>query len=884
MTPAPGDTADARAPQELVRLLRELDVEPERGLSPQEVEERLRHHGPNRVRQAGQRGALRVLADQFRSTVIIVLAVAGVLALVAGQGPESIAIFAVLFVNGAIGFVSEWRARRSMQALRELERRRARVRRGGRETSVPVEDLVPGDVLLLAEGDVIPADARVLSVKEVRLDEAALTGESVPVRKAVHAVPADRPLAERTDMLFKGTTVVDGEAEAVVLATGQDTELGRIAELAEEAQAAETPLEQRLDRLGRRLAFITLAVAALIAATGLLAGRPVLLMLETAVALGIAAVPEGLPIVATLALARGMWLMARRHAVMNRLAAVETLGATRVIFSDKTGTLTANRMTLRCVDTPAGEQPLGSDAPRELPELARRALEVGVLCNGASLEGDQPRGDPMEVALLRAGEDAGLERPRLLEERPAVREVPFDREVMMMASFHRGGQGTEVAVKGAPRAVLEACTRVLSPEGAEEALDEEGREAWLERARELGGRGLRLLAVADKQVDDTEAPPYEELRFLGFLGLLDPPREGVREAVDACRRAGLRVLVVTGDQAETAGAVAREVGLAADDEDLPVLTGRELPGAGEEVPDELRERILDTRVFARVSPEQKLALVRVFQEAGEIVAMTGDGVNDAPALKKADIGVAMGRRGTDAAREVSDMVLRDDALSSIVAAVEQGRVIFGNIRKSVLFMLCTNAAEVVAVAVASFAPIPLPLRPLQILYLNVLTDVFPALALGVGPGPPDVMERAPRDPRESVLTRAHWTAIGLWAALIGACVLGAVLVGVGVLGLDSLGAVTLSFLTLGFAKLWFVFNLRDRGSGLLANDVVRNPWIWASIALCAALLLAAATLPGLSGLLETRAPDARGWAVVLAISAVPVLVGQTLRIVQARRR
>jgi len=577
-----------------------------------------------------------------------------------------------------------------------------------------------------------------------------------------------------------------------------------------------------------------------------------------------------------------MWRMARRQAVIHHLAAVETLGSTGVIFSDKTGTLTENRMALRRVRTAAGVREADRESPGEAEGPVRRALEIGALCSSASLGPDGPQGDPTEVALLQAASRAGIDRDELLEAWPEVRRAPFERDVMMMATFHRAEGKVEVAVKGAPRAVLEVCDRVAREDGGEEPLDPQGRQTWSEGVRELAAAGLRVLAVADKTADDEGAPPYEGLRLVGLVGLLDPPREGVRAAIESCRSAGIRVLVVTGDQAETATAVAREVGLG-DPEGMGVLLGSELPEGEEEASPELRERILAATVFARVSPEQKLGLVGTFQEEGQVVAMTGDGVNDAPALKKADIGIAMGRRGTDAAREVADMVLRDDAFSSIVAAVEQGRIIFANIRKSVLFMLCTNAAEVLAVALASLAAIPLPLRPLQILYLNVLTDVFPALALAVGPGAPDAMRRPPRNPREDVLTRSHWLAIGGWSGVIGACVLGALGVALWRLGLEPLAAVTVSFLTLGLAKLWFVFNLRDPGSTLLGNDVVRNPWIWGAIALCLGLLAAAVFLPGLSDVLETRPLGLPGLAVALGASLVPFVVGQTLRGVQAAR-
>jgi Ca2+-transporting ATPase len=696
------------------------------------------------------------------------------------------------------------------------------------------------------------------------------------------------PLAERVNLLFKGTTLTRGSGQGVVIATGMSTELGQIAKLAGEAEEQATPLEKRLDALGRRLAWITLTVAAVVAGLGLLAGQPMMPMIETAIALGVAAVPEGLPIVATLALARGMWLMAKRQALINRLAAVETLGATRVIFTDKTGTLTENRMRLQRVATPQGDCKLEPQALRDDTPVLRRVLEVGVLCNNATLaeaeeEGQQDLGDPTEVALLQAGAWFGLKRQALLEETPEVREVPFDSDVMMMATFHQCNGGYQVAAKGAPKAVLAACERRISEADDDEdkVLDETERNAWLERSVELAAAGLRVLAVADKKTDNSEVEPYEKLRFLGLVGLLDPPAQGVREAIDACQAAGIRVVMVTGDQPATAQAIGYQVGLT-DDERAPVHHGDELDEL-EQLSAEKRRQLLKTPIFARVSPKQKLHMVKLYQEEGETVAMTGDGVNDAPALKQADIGVAMGLRGTDAAREAAAMILKDDKFGTIVAAVKQGRIIFTNIRMSVLFMLCTNVAEIIAVAAASMAGAPLPLRALQILYLNVVTDVFPALALGVSPGDEQVMCHSPRDPKEPVLTRRHWLTILGWGVGIAICVLGALGLAMQWLGLTEKAAVTLSFLTLAFAKLWFVFNLRDRTSTLWHNAVVRNPFIWGSIVLCIGLLLLAVYLPGLSALLDTEPPRLKGWALVGVLSLLPFLVGQVILTIQHGR-
>ncbi|MFO7962989.1 MAG: cation-transporting P-type ATPase [Desulfobacterales bacterium] len=880
--------------------LEKLGVTAKQGLSQEDVRRRLERHGPNRLREAKTRSAWLMLIDQFKSMVIIVLVIAGAVALTFQHWAEGIAIAAVLLINAGLGFVTEWKAVRSMEALRELGGDTIRVRRGGDESEIEAENLVPGDVVVLDSGDLSPADIRLIESNNLRVNESALTGESVAVLKQTDPVAPDAPLADRKCMLYKGTTINEGSGEGVVTATGMQTELGHIAEMAESAEKETTPLQKRLNDLGRRLAWITLAIAGLIAGIGLLAGRETEKMIETAIALGVAAIPEGLPIVATIALARGMYLMAQRNALINKLPAVETLGATRIIFTDKTGTLTENRMSLRKVATSAGDFDIhegekkiqggeqGADDP-----LLRRIIEAGVLCNNASLldtdndqEPDEEQGDPTETALLRAGLLIDMDRKGLLEQKPEEREVPFDSEVMMMATYHRTEGGIEVDVKGAPGRVLDACSRIADSPDDDQALDEEARKKWKDRAEALAGEGLRLLAIADKTVENADEEPYENLRFLGLVGLLDPPREEVRHSIAQCREAGIRVVMVTGDQPATAAAIAKQTEVSVDEENPPVIHGSELKDPDDMSPEE-RKHAVETTIFARVNPEQKLHLIKLMQEEGETVAMTGDGVNDAPALKKADIGIAMGKRGTDAARQAADMVLRDDAFSSIVAAVHQGRIIFGNIRKSVMFMLCTNVAEVIAVAAASaaggFTALPIPLLPLQILYLNVITDVFPALALGMGKGEPGIMKRKPRPRSESILTGSHWAAIGGWAFLVALCVLGALMAAFYLMGFDQRRAVTASFLTLAFGKLWFVYNLRIPGSKIFDNEIVQNPYVAGSIVLCIALLIAAVYMPGLSGLLQTRNPGLNGWLLIIGISLVPFVWGQVLRTGQSMK-
>ncbi|MFO7897679.1 MAG: cation-transporting P-type ATPase [Planctomycetota bacterium] len=881
-------------------VLAELEVRPGDGLTAAEARDRLRRHGPNRLRQKPRKSTWTVLANQFKSFIILLLAVASLISFLFGQWIDGVAIGAAIALNTIIGFVTELRAVRSMESIARLGGPTAKVRREGEVIEVPAERLVPGDVVLLEGGDLVPADLRLVEASKLQADESALTGESVPAGKTTDPVPdPETPLAERSSMVFRGTAVVRGSGEGVVTGTGMDTEVGRIASLAEGSEEEITPLEQRLNKLGRRLVWLTLGLVAVVGGLGVAAGKEIYLMVETAIALAVAAVPEGLPIVATIALARGMWRMARRNALVNRLSAVETLGSTNVLCIDKTGTLTENQMTVTRLALPGrtieiegdfrdGSARFRADGEAVDPgadDRLHEALTVGVLCSNAEIRDDEGGvaevlGDPLEAALAVAGLKGGLHRDEMLEEFPESREVAFDPEVRMMATFHETDGGHLVAVKGAPDAVLEHCDRVRTAEGARGWEPGEPDE-WLERNERLAEDGLRVLALARKEVSDPGQDPYEQLVFVGLAGFLDPVRSDVREPIDRCQAAGIRVVMATGDQAATARNVALAAGLV-DDPAVPVVASRELRAA--EGPEEERRRFLDAPIFARISPEQKLDLIAMHQGAGSVVAMTGDGVNDAPALKKADIGVAMGERGTQVAQEAADVVLKDDALSTIVTAVELGRDIFLNIRRFVLYLLSGNVSEIIAVAAASVAGLPLPILPLQILFLNLVNDVFPALALGVGEGPPDIMSRPPRSKEEPVLRGDHWLAIGGYGVVIAATALAALLLALNRLGLEPDRAVTVSFLTLGFGRLWHVFNMRERGSPLFRNDVVRNPYVWAALGLCTCLLLAAVYAPGLSTALKTRPPGADGWALALGLSLFPCIAGQVWKTIHVRER
>jgi len=909
-TPVSNTQVEASWARESDDLLELLEVDPARGLSAAEVEERRRRYGPNTLELTPPRSWLSILADQFKGLLVILLAGAGALSALFGDWVEALAILAVLVLNAIIGFVTELRAVRSVEALRRLGASHARVRRDGRLESVVADDLVPGDILVVEGGDLVGADARLLRASRLEADESSLTGESVPVPKDPASVATDAPLPERNSMIYKGTPVTRGSGEALVVATGQATELGRISQLVSEARDTEsTPLEKRLQQLARRLIWLTLIVTVLVTLTGLGSGKSWLLLLQTAIALAVATVPEGLPIIATLTLAQGVRRMADRNALVNRLSAVETLGATSVILTDKTGTLTENRMRVASYWLPQGEvelpraeenanadleallpvgaPPAGTPSGDKLRQQLTDALMASALCVSAELPStelgeaqheaqvppDADRGegvgDPMELALLRAARRAGLERPELLDRYPEVRQEAFDSETRLMATSHRLGEGPEwVVVKGAPGEVLKVATTVA--DGERSPIGDAERQQWLQRNRELAARGLRVLALAERVDDGTRDSPYHDLSLIGLVAFVDPPRAGVQEAIARCHAAGIRVVMATGDQAVTAGAIAQQVGIT---DAGKVLDGRaveRLFQAGAEGEAEL----LEANVLARVSPEQKLDLIELHQGAGSIVAMTGDGVNDAPALHRADIGVAMGKRGTEVAREASDMVLLDDAFGTIVAAVKEGRVIFDNIRAFVLFLLSCNMSEILVIGIAGVLGFPLPLLPLQILFLNLITDVFPAFALGTGRGDARILQRPPRGAREPLLARRHWNSIVGYGGLLTVTTLGAFILALEVLDATAAEAVTVAFLSLALGQIWHVFNMRDPGSPLVNNQVTRNRWVWAATLGCSAIVALVVLYPPLRRVLSVELLDPAGWWLVVGAGLAPMVLGQ----------
>ena len=850
-----------------------FNVDPDKGLSKKDVRQRKKKHGPNKLKEKKEKSLWQLLFDQLKSAVIYLLVAAVIVSFLFGDIPEAIAIIVVIVLNTAIGFYMEFQARKSMKALQKMDRMTSVVLRDGKEKEIDSEEIVPGDVILLEPGKLIAADARVIETSELQVNEAALTGESIPSNKSTDKDEEGTPLADRTNMLYKGTAVTMGKGKAIVTATGMETELGGISEMISSADEETVPLNIKLNSLSKRLVWIVLGMAAAYGVIGYLTGKELHIIAQTSIAWAIAAIPEGLAIVATIALAQGMLRLARDHVIVKQLATVETLGETTVILTDKTGTLTKNQLGLSefFFENSRTEKEDIAEIP-EKDSLFEKLLRVLLLCNNAELDEDgNGKGDMLEIAVLRYAEEvkAGI-TAEYREKYERIDEDPFDSDSMMMSTLHKMNGKFFAAVKGAAGPVLERCTGVVTDDG-QKKLDDELTKEWLAKNDEMSADGLRTIAVAFKETSEKDG--YDnDLTLAGLVGFIDPPQEGVEESIRTCRDAGIRVVMVTGDHPETARNIARRVSIT-DEDKARVYTGKDVEGFDGKSEEEKHE-FASSRVFARVDPGQKLSILKLFQEEGEIAGMTGDGVNDAPALKKADIGIAMGNRGTQVAKEVADMVLKNDDFPSIITAIRQGRIIFNNIRKFIVYQLSYHLAEIIVIAAVSFSIFYLPLLPLQLLFLNLLTDVFPALALGIGKGRGKVMKEDPKDPEEPILTGRSWKVITVYGLIIGIFVTGAYFFSFYYLDVSKEIANNIAFFALAFTQLFHVFDMRDNDENVFVNQVTTNKWVWMAIIFCAVVLLAAYFIPGLNTLLSFQAMGIVEWIVVGATVVVTILTIQ----------
>lgn len=872
------------------------------GLAASDAERRLKEYGPNELKQAEARPWWKRLLEQFNNILMLVLIVAAIASLALGHTLDAGAIFGVVLIIALIGFIQEGKAEQALESIRQMLSPQANVLRDGKRQTIPAEELVPGDIVLVESGDRVPADLRLLEARRFRTEEASLTGESTPVDKNGEAVAEDADLGDRTSMAYASTIVVQGNARGLVVETAANTEIGRISEMLRGVEQLKTPLLRQIDRAGQVLAFFILAAAVLTGAFGVLVhGQPLGDMFMAAVGLAVAAIPEGMPAIVTIGLALGVQVMAKKNAIIRRLPAVETLGSISTIFSDKTGTLTRNEMTAQAIWLPQGEvriegigfAPEGSfhrvhdgeaeEAALELDEhhALRHFLKVGVLCNDAELaqDGDRWRihGDPTEGALVVAAAKAGLTTDELRGKHDRQDAIPFESERKYMATLHEVEDEQLLLVKGAPDRLLEMCQRVRDGDGESE-LDV---ALWEERIHDLSSRGLRVLALAEKRVKDvhelTDDQAEQELVLLGLVGLLDPPRDEAIEAVKECLAAGIRPVMITGDHAVTALAIAKQLGFAHTER---AITGREVEAMSDA---ELEEVILEVDVFARAAPEHKLRLVKAMQARGGICAMTGDGVNDGPALKRADVGVAMGIQGTEAAKEAAEMVLADDNFATIVGAIREGRKVYDNIRKTITFILPTNGGQGMAIMLAVLAGSTLPVTPLQALWVNMVVAVTLGLALAFENAEQDIMTRKPRDPSASLLDlfllwRVVFVSLLLLAGVFG--MFSWIQAQGGSIELARTAAVNM--LVMGSAA--YLINSRYLlRSTLSAEGIFGSRPVWGSIGTIVVLQLAWTYLPFMQLIFASEGLAPNHWVVILAGSlAIYLIVEGEKHVLRAR--
>ena len=879
-----------------------LHTDTVQGLTEHEAQERLREYGYNEFKKREHTTLWQKFVAQFKSFMIIVLliaaAISGVTGYMNGEGmTDALIILVILVANAIIGMVQESKAEKSLDALERMAAPRCKVVRDGERRIIESRELVPGDIVEIETGDSIPADLRLTEAINLKVQEAALTGESVPVEKSTDSIEGDASIGDRVNMAFASCSVTYGRGRGIVVATGTDSEMGKIAAMIESVPEMKTPMQVRLDQLGRVLAIVSLVVCGIIFIIGLCNGRPLMEMFMTAVSLAVAAIPEGLPAVSTIVLALGVQRLAKQNAIVRNLPSVETLGSTTVICSDKTGTLTQNRMTV--VETVRGvsnSSELSENSEysenSDTLKIPHQLIPIAVLCNDAviSREGDTVTtiGDPTETALVDLGLRFGIDKDALLAEMPRVAEVPFDSERKRMATIHRTASGRYlVAVKGGVDEVLECCTTINADDNAQPSRKTSSIPSFtvknitgddihriFEKNEKMASKALRVLAIAYRYMDelpaDISAASIEDnLTFVGMVGMIDPPREEACLAVQQCRLAGIKPVMITGDHALTASAIAESLGIL-----YPgnrVLTGAEVERMTDE---ELREQCGSVAVFARVAPEHKVRIVKAFQQRGNVVAMTGDGVNDAPALKLADIGVAMGITGTDVAKEAADVVLADDNFATIVTSVREGRRIFDNLMKSIQFMVSTNLGEIVLLLVTVLLNFDMPLLPIQLLFINLVCDSLPSLALSVDHAAEDIMERPPVTPHQGIFTRAFTTKVVLQSLIIGGASLSAYMIG---LEHSIETARTMTFAVMIFSQFTMIFSIRT-GRQWFTHRFFTNRWLWLTIVLVTTLTLLVMLVPAMQALFKITALSAPQWGMVIGLSIGVLLVSELLKL------
>jgi len=856
-------------------VLQELGVDAGQGLSDAEARARLERYGPNKLKGKKKKTLPAMFLEQMKDMLIYVLLGAAVITVVVGEYMDAVIILAVVILNGIIGVLQEHKAEKAIEALQQMTTPRTLVRRGGEVMEIPSEELVPGDIVLLDAGRYVPADLRLIESANLQIEESALTGESVPSDKRADAVheDADTPVGDRSNMAFMSTLVTYGRGEGVVVATGMETEVGKIAKILDEDADSMTPLQKRLEQLGKTLGLVAIGICVLIFAIGLLQGRNLLDMFLTAISLAVAAIPEGLPAIVAIVLALGVTRMSKINAIVKKLPAVETLGSVTVICSDKTGTLTQNKMTVtRHFTLSEGEEP-----PLDM-------IRTFMLCSDATYENGQGTGDPTEIALLAFGGRHGLSKRSLDAEYPRVGEFPFDSGRKLMSTLNKTKDGYRVNTKGALDRLMQVCgTAVVNGEVV--PLTDELKQRCMEAAEAMAADALRVLGAAYKDAD--RILPQNEmesgLTLLGFVGMIDPPREEVKDSIAEAKAAGITPVMITGDHQSTAVAIAKELGIASSAEES--MTGAEIDKLTDEA---FAEKIRNIRVFARVSPEHKVKIVKGFKAHGHIVSMTGDGVNDAPSLKNADIGVAMGITGTDVAKGASDMILTDDNFTTIVHAVREGRTIYANIKKAVTFLLTCNFGEIVAILFSILFFWPLPLLATQILWINLVTDTLPAIALGVDPAEKDVMRRKPRDPKEGFFAGG-----AAWRAVLGGFLIGTLTIIAFGIGLAEHGyglwsddipeeamvyARTMAFVVIASSQLFYALAKRSHDKSVFQIGVFSNKLLIGAILAGLALQFAAVSIPPLARAFRVQFLSPADWLLVLGLSLMPLAVNEIIKL------